>query len=101
MKDEAQRAAAIELHIEELVLHGFAPGDQHRIGDALGHEMERLISAHGLAGLDRSVCVSEVDGVTFRVAAGATARTLGEQLAQQVFRQMVPPAQAPQASVKP
>ena len=25
----------VELHIEELVLHGFAPGDRHRIGEAV------------------------------------------------------------------
>jgi hypothetical protein len=33
------------LHIEELVLHGFEPADRHRIADALGAELERLLGA--------------------------------------------------------
>jgi hypothetical protein len=38
-------APRIELEIEELVLHGFAPGDRHRIADALREELHRLLSA--------------------------------------------------------
>ena len=95
MSDETQRAAAIELHIEELVLHGFAPGDRYRIGDALERELVRLLATKGLAGLDQSVSIAAVEGVTFTAAAGASARTLGERVAQQVFQQVAPPIQAP------
>jgi hypothetical protein len=34
---------SINLHIEELVLHGFAPGDRHRISEAVEQELTRLI----------------------------------------------------------
>jgi len=30
---------AIQFHIEELVLHGFSPGDRHRIADALERQL--------------------------------------------------------------
>ncbi len=29
----------IELHIEELVLHGFSPNDRHAIGEAVQREL--------------------------------------------------------------
>ena len=45
------RPGWIELHIEELVLHGFAPGDRHPIGDAVEHELIRLFAEQGLPSL--------------------------------------------------
>lgn len=39
----------VELHIEELVLHGFARGDRYAIADAIEHELARLLAAQ-LAG---------------------------------------------------
>ena len=33
--------ARVELHIEELVLHGFPPRDRARIGDAVQAELDR------------------------------------------------------------
>ncbi|MEJ2009120.1 MAG: hypothetical protein P8Z30_13360 [Acidobacteriota bacterium] len=38
----------VEVHIEELVLHGFAPGDRHRIAVAVKQELSRLILAEGV-----------------------------------------------------
>jgi hypothetical protein len=49
------KPARIELHVEELVLHGFAPGDKHRIADALQTELRQLLAQRGLpAGLASS-----------------------------------------------
>jgi hypothetical protein len=36
-----------EVHIEELVLHGIAPGDEYAIRDAVEGEITRLLSGHG------------------------------------------------------
>ena len=33
--DQETSAVQFELNIEELVLHGFSPGDRHRIGEAV------------------------------------------------------------------
>lgn len=38
----------VVLHIDELVLHGFDPSDRHRIGDAVQHELVRLLAERGL-----------------------------------------------------
>ena len=38
----------IEVHIEELVLHGFAPEDRWSIGDALERELRALLAEKGV-----------------------------------------------------
>ena len=38
----------IEVHIEELILHGFEPANRWRIGDALGQELRGLLAANGV-----------------------------------------------------
>ena len=38
----------IEVHIEELVLHGFAASERWKIGDALESELRGLLAAQGL-----------------------------------------------------
>jgi len=38
----------IELHIEELVLHGLSPGDRYRIGEAVEQELTRLLADQGV-----------------------------------------------------
>jgi len=38
----------IEVHIEELVLHGFAPSARWELGDALEHELHGLLTTKGL-----------------------------------------------------
>jgi len=38
----------IEVHIEELVLHGFAPGDRWKIGDAVDRELRTLLATKGI-----------------------------------------------------
>jgi hypothetical protein len=42
------KPSRIELHVDELVLHGFPPGDKHRIADALQAELHRLLAGRGL-----------------------------------------------------
>jgi hypothetical protein len=38
----------IEVHIEELILHGFEPINRWRIADALQQELRRLLGANGV-----------------------------------------------------
>lgn len=38
----------VELHIEQLVLHGFAPSDRYRIGAAIQQELARLLAQQGI-----------------------------------------------------
>jgi hypothetical protein len=79
------KPARIELHIEELVLHGFAPGDRHAIGDAVQHELTRLLAEQGIApsavgSRDRA----HVDAGDFQVSPDAKAPAVGAQVARAV-----------------
>ncbi|MBE9581067.1 MAG: hypothetical protein IMF18_05555 [Proteobacteria bacterium] len=74
----------IELHIEELVLHGFAHGD--RIGEAVEQELSRLLADRGVPqSLERGGEVARVDGGAFEVAAGSRAEVVGAQVAKAVY----------------
>jgi hypothetical protein len=42
------KPVSLELHIEELVLRGFAPGERYRIGEAVECELARLFAEQGM-----------------------------------------------------
>jgi hypothetical protein len=76
----------IDLDIDELVLHGFAPGDGEQIGAAIRRELARLVTEQGLpAGLDTGGAIPRLDGGGFQVAAGATMNVIGAQVAHAVY----------------
>ena len=70
--DKRQARDSVKLHIEELVLHGFAPGDRHGIAYAVESELARLMSDGCLSGLQaNSLTVGRVNGGAFKVEPGA------------------------------
>ena len=76
----------IELHIEELVLHGFAPGDRYRIGEAVERELTRLFAEQGVpVTFAYDLEAGYVDAQTFHVAPHANAEAIGAQVAQRVY----------------
>jgi hypothetical protein len=80
---------ALDLQIEELVLHGFAPGDRQRIGAAIAGELRRLLAEQGLPpALARGGQVDRMDGGAFSAAPGATAEATGAQIARAVYTRM-------------
>jgi hypothetical protein len=80
------RAAGVELHIEELVLEGFAASDRHRIGDMIERELSRLLSEQGIpASLASGQARAHLDAGACQVAAGSTAEHVGAQVAQAVY----------------
>jgi hypothetical protein len=80
------RPANIELHIEELVLHGFAPGDRYGIGEAVGPELQRLFAEQGASlQLAQGSEVAHLDGGAFEVPHGAKAEAVGAQIAQGIY----------------
>ena len=75
----------IELHIEELVLHGFAPGDRTAIGAAVEQELARLLATQNVSSsLMQSREAPVFDGGSFQVASGSMSETLGTLVAQSV-----------------
>jgi hypothetical protein len=76
----------IQLHIENLVLHGFAPGDRDRIAAAVQQELTRLMTEQGLsATLTGGNSLERVDGGSFAMAANARAEGIGAQIAQSIY----------------
>ena len=83
----AQRAThTIELHIEELVLHGFPPADHHSIGGAVERELTRLlVGSDTPPGLASGGEVARLDGGAFDVAPNAAPEVIGAQIAQAIY----------------
>lgn len=80
------RRANLELHIEELVLHGFAPGDRHRIGDAVERELARLFTEHGLPpNLSQGFETGRLDAGSFNFAPGAKPEAVGAEVARALY----------------
>ena len=80
---------ALELHIEELVLHGFAASDRRHIGAAIKQELSRLLSEAKPGTLPaNSVELSRLDAGTFRLGPGARPYTVGRNVAERVFSQL-------------
>jgi hypothetical protein len=76
----------IELHIEELVLHGFAPKDRHAIGEAIQRELTRLFAEQGVPqSFGRGYEAARLDGGAFHVKPGSKADAIGTQVAQSVY----------------
>jgi hypothetical protein len=82
-------AADVELHIEELVLTGFAQSDRHRIGDAVERELARLLKQKAIPGTN-SAAIDLVNAGRFQVAHGAKAQEIGRQIAQTVYGNITP-----------
>ena len=81
----------IDLHIEELVLDGFPPGDRHRIGAALERELARLLGERGVpATWTGGGEAARLDGGKFEMRPGTRPERMGAQIAQSVFRGMKP-----------
>ena len=76
----------IELHIQELILHGFSPGDRYRIGEAIQRELSRLLTERGVPpSLSHGDEIAHLDGGSFNVASGSKAEAIGRQVAQSVY----------------
>jgi hypothetical protein len=79
-------APNIELHIQELILHGFAPADRYLIGEAVQRELARLFAEQGVPlSLSRGGEIALLHGVSFNVVPGAKAEAIGTQVAQSVY----------------
>jgi hypothetical protein len=77
---------SVELYIEELVLHGFAPGSRYQIGEAVQQELARLLAEQGVPGwLSQGGEVERLDGGAFEMPPGSKAETVGVRVAQAVY----------------
>lgn len=77
----------VELHIEELVLHGFS---QHRrIGDAVEHELSRIFSDRGVPpSLARARDISRLDAGAFELTPDLTPDAVGARVAHSLYERI-------------
>jgi hypothetical protein len=79
----------IELYIEELVLHGFSPGDRHRIGGAMERELTRLLAEQGTPpSWGRSGEKASLSGGAIEMGPGLSAEVIGARAARAVYREL-------------
>jgi hypothetical protein len=76
----------IELNIEELVLHGFQPGDRQRISLAVQQELSRLFAEQGVPpGLSSGGAIPSIDAGSFNSTPNAKPNAVGQQIANTVY----------------
>jgi hypothetical protein len=76
----------LSLHIEELVLHGFASIDGDRIGQATQRELARLFVRHGVPrSLASGATVDLLDAGTLEMASASTPEPIGTKLARAIY----------------
>jgi hypothetical protein len=85
MKQNQGTAQNIELHIEELVLHGFSPRERYAIGEAIQSELTRLFTEQGIHPSLRQGRIARLDGGSIQVKQGTKADAIGKQVAQSVY----------------
>jgi hypothetical protein len=103
----------LDLSIEELVLHGFRPGDRYAIADAVERELTRLFTEQGVPpGLaeghgrtirdqettDKARSFFRVDAGSFVVPHDATPDAVGMQVALTIHRNLESAARPEQAA---
>ena len=77
---------SIELHIGELVVHGFPVADRAQLGAVVRQELARLFAERGMpAGLEQGGEIASVDGGELQVAASAGVGALAAQIARAVY----------------
>jgi hypothetical protein len=80
------RAPRIDVFIEELVLHGFAPTDRVAIAEAVQQELARRFVEQGVpAALTQGAGFDHLDGGAFPLAPAARAESIGSGVAQAVY----------------
>lgn len=77
--------ANIEVHIKELLLDGFAPGDRYRIAGAVEGELVRLFAEQDVSlSMSEGAEVEWMPRGTIYIARGSKAEAIGNQIAQNV-----------------
>lgn len=77
----------IEMHIEELVLHGFAHSDRYAIGEAVELGLTRLFNERGIStSLDKNMHIEHLNSGELVVSQGARAETIGTQIAGAIYK---------------
>jgi hypothetical protein len=81
---------SIALHIEQLVLHGVAFGDQQQIGAAVERELTRLFAERGVPpAIAGGAEMRNVTGGSFIATPSASPDAIGSRVARAVYGGLV------------
>src|SRR5262249_31812147 len=75
----------VELHIEELVLTGFARSQRYEIAEAIGRELERLFAQSVPQSLAAGAAVDRLDAGVVEIKPLARPEAVGAGIAQQIY----------------
>ena len=82
-----QPAYNVELHIDEIVLHGFVHRDRYEIQEAIQRELTRLIADEGLPSpFHQGDEAARLDAGSVMMHRGISPSEVGIQVAQAVYR---------------
>jgi hypothetical protein len=85
-RDGARTPSAVNLHVGELLLHGFERGHARRIADALQRSLTAMLSSRGIPdSWSRSSRIGRADGGTLQLTREASPRAIGEGIARHVL----------------
>jgi len=80
-------SARLDVHIDELVLHGFAGTDRFAIGDALERALACHFAERGVpAPLGQARSIERLDGGAFAAMPGANPQAMGEGIAARLYQ---------------
>jgi hypothetical protein len=89
----------IEINIEEVVLHGFAPGDKRRIGEALEIALTQALSEKGITrSLNQSMDIPFTDAGSFPLQVNSKPATVGASIASSIHSQLIAVSSQPSAA---
>lgn len=76
----------LELHIEELILHGFPVGDRHLISAAMQQELSRLFVEQGIPrSFTQSSEVPQLNAGAIQLTPTLKPDAIGVQIAQSIY----------------
>jgi hypothetical protein len=76
---------SVELHIDELVFHGFERADRYALANAVEQELARLFSEQGIPAPTAVTERRSIQAGDFVVAPGREANRIGAQVAGSVY----------------
>jgi hypothetical protein len=79
----------IQVHIDNLVLHGFGQVNRHRVGAAVQRELVRLIHGQGMPSfLNQTQVIGNMNAGEFEIRQSTGANSVGTQVAQKIYQGM-------------
>ena len=86
-EDGGQYRRPVEIHIEELVLHGFDPGDRHRIARAVQRELAKRFRQGGIPeSVSDSSALASIDAGAIHIPQGAAPWNAGARIGAAIYR---------------